>query len=708
VSPTPVSQVGGGRTTLIGRGETRRFRPRLSLGYRQDLYALVAQFRDRDTDDRVLRVRHAIDAAEARRVQLCQFGVDDDDMQPTVYYIATLRLLRDLILQGWVPDFDDDGIYLLPPILTPGGEDPSEAKSELRNSFRFAVADQLLSPSVANFIAKMERHDVGSLFADGPELASRIQKARSKGTSEAAIRPVLELVMADSRDEVTGLRLQDVWRYARLQWSIPYRTTPGRNMHYLVRDEAGPNRPIIGIAALGNALLGLAQRDDALGWSVHSLARRLDSSSPTEQRKIVRHLLAFIHAEADRIYVDDFKLDGLSPQEAVAYLHESEQAAASACRGALQRAGDNRTAEYLLIREAHNLVEAGRADDVDWVAVATTQLYRRKRSANLGDTLRAIAVFEGAGVAEDPERMRELLWAEDGRRAVETVLRRIKQQALAENVMEIITCGAVFPYQQVLGGKLVAMLMTSPQVVNDVKRRYAGKISLIASGMAGRPICRKPALSLLTTSSLYAFGSAQYNRVRVPGDIVGASGDIRYERVGITDSFGTVQFASDTMESLVAAARLANNKRRVVNHLFGEGMSPKLRSLRMGLEALGLCPDEFLRHHSPRLLYAVPLATNTDDVLLGLTRTPKYVLPTSGGDSTTQAIAAHWHDRWLKGRLARPETLDIIRGIKRDDHLLSRVASDLGASSYGDSTSARSTAISDLRSEHLREAHPPT
>ena len=96
-----------------------------------------------------------------------------------------------------------------------------------------------------------------------------------------------------------------------------------------------------------------------------------------------------------------------------------------------------------------------------------------------------------------PRKIRELLWTEDGRRAVEIVLRRIKQQAIAENVMEIITCGAVAPYQQVLGGKLVAMLMTSPQVVSDVKRRYSGKVSLIASGMAGRPMQRKPALSVL-------------------------------------------------------------------------------------------------------------------------------------------------------------------------------------------------------------------
>ena len=100
-----------------------------------------------------------------------------------------------------------------------------------------------------------------------------------------------------------------------LQWSIPYQTTPGRNMHYLVRDEAGPNRPIIGIAALGNAILGLAQRDDALGL-VRAVARTApglcvslgaeeDRSSPPRIRP----------REAERIYVDDFDSRGLSPSE---------------------------------------------------------------------------------------------------------------------------------------------------------------------------------------------------------------------------------------------------------------------------------------------------------------------------------------------------------------------------------------------------------
>lgn len=680
-----------------GRIEPRRFRPRLSLGYHQDLVALVQDLQDRDFASRIGCIRASIDTAEVRRLHLGSLGVEADDLQPTVYYLATLRLLRDLLLQGWTAGTDDDGIYILPPLLNAAGEDPSDTKSELRDSFKFALADQLLSDSVTAFISRMEKKGVATVFADGPELADRLAAIADDEDISAAVRPVLELVTADARDAETGLRLQDIWRYARLQWSIPYQQTPGRNLHYIIRDDAGPGRPVIGIAALGNAILGLSQRDDALGWSSASLVRRLESATSAERRKLVRHLVDFMRAERDRVYAADLGIRRLRPETAVSRLTDIEQAADSARRSDLRKAGDERTAEYTLIRDAHDLVEHGRADDADWIAVAKTQLYRRKRAGNLADTIRTLAIFDGAGIEEHPERLIELMRTEDGHRAVETTLRRIKQQAIAENVMEIITCGAVAPYNQILGGKLVAMLMTSPQVVRDVKARYEGKVSLIASGMAGRPIRREPALAVLTTSSLYAVGSAQYNRVRVPGDIAGSKGDIRYERVGTTDSFGTVQFASDTLESLLAVARLANSKQRLVNNLFGEGMSPKLRSLRLGLDGLGLRPDEYLRHHSPRLLYAVPLATNALDVMLGLTRRPKYVLPAKGGEATTTQIADHWYERWAKSRIARPTALPALRQSRRDAHLLSRVASDLGASAYAAHRSPEPIAVTDLR-----------
>ena len=609
-------------------------------------------------------------------------GVPPDDLGSSIVYLASLRVLRDLTLQGWVVGSDDDGVYVVPPSFNPTGEDPSEVKSDLRSSFRFALADQLLTPSVDAFVRRMEERGIAAVFADGPDLAARLEQAKRDGNTAQAIRPVLELVDVDARDAPTGLRLQDIWRYARLQWSIPYRSTPGRNLHYLIRDERGPNRPIIGIAALGNAILGLNQRDDALGWSVSALSSRLDDSTPADQRRLARHLVAFARAEVARVYARDLRLAGLTSAEKIRHLEHVAAAADNARRVALADAGDERTAEYELIRRAHNLVQDGSADKVNWVKIAETHLYRRKRAANLADTLRAIEVFERAGLDDDPLALRELLSTEDGRRAIEIVLRRIKQQAIAENVMEIITCGAVSPYQQVLGGKLVAMLMTSPQVVSDVRKRFSGRVSLIASGMAGSAMVRTPMLSLLTTSSLYAFGSAQYNRIRIPSAVGGedASGDIRYWRVGSTESFGTVQFASDTTETLTAAARLANSKRRLVNNLFGEGMSPKLRSLRLGLDALGLAPDEYLRHHSPRLLYAVPLVSNADDVMLGLSRGPRYILPVSGGSATTAAISRYWFGRWVMPRLDRPDTINRVRSLHRDDQLVSRVASDLRVS----------------------------
>jgi Domain of unknown function (DUF4338) len=676
-----MSGIGSAETSQAKRrnpgAEPRRFRPQLTLGYYQALQALVQDLDGQSREESIRRVRSSIDVGETRKVQLQGMAVGDERLQPTVVYLATLRVLRDLVSQGWMPGCDDNGIYILPPDLSADSDDPSEIKSEVRDSFRFALADQLLSPSVASFIRRMERNGIGQLFADGPEVAGRVAGMAVEG-ADPGILPVLELVTPEARDPFTKIKLQDVWRYSRLQWSIPYQQTPGRNVHYLIRDAAGPNRPVIGIAALGNAILGLSKRDDALGWSVQSLAKRLEMSTDGDRRRVVGHLVEFMRSELSRVYADDFDLSGMSMRDKVRYLERAEAEAASARRADLQQAGDERTTEYRLTRRAHDLTESDQAEEADWPAVARTQLYRRKRAASLADAYRTLGVFADAGLEDEPQRLAGLLETEQGKRAVETVLRRIKQQALTENVMELITCGAVAPYNQLLGGKLVAMLMTSPQVVADVKRRYEGRVSLIASGMAGRPVTRASALSVLTTSSLYAIGSAQYNRVRVPGEVLGRQGDIRYQRVGSTDSFGTVQFASDTTEYLTAAARVANSNRRMVNNLFGEGISPKLRSLRLGLEALGLRPDEYLRHHAPRLLYAVPLVRNTDDLLIGLSREPDYVLPLEGtGEETTKAIARYWAQRWLKNRLRQPGLSDNLREARRDDMLLSKVSSDL-------------------------------
>ena len=99
---------------------------------------------------------------------------------------------------------------------------------------------------------------------------------------------------------------------------------------------------------------------------------------------------------------------------------------------------------------------------------------------------------------------------------------------------DITVCGAVPPYNPILGGKLVAMLAASPEVVEAYRRRYRDAESEIASSMAGRPIVRPAELVFLGTTSLYGVASSQYNRVRVPADRVGGRPEavIRYLELG--------------------------------------------------------------------------------------------------------------------------------------------------------------------------------
>ena len=632
----------GGSTPAL-----RRFRPHLGLGYQEELQRLLVQLAaiDRRAADAV--IEDAIASAEVRQSELLSFGLELSDVAPTVRWSTTLRVLRDLVKQGWAIRVDDEGFLMTAPGTTLIGEaDPEREKEALRRSFSFARDAQLAEPATSRFITSMERRGIGRLFADGPDLAARLERDGAEG-----VQPELELVELGLRDSETGLLLQDVWRYARHYWSIPYQSTPGRNMFYLVRDAATPTRPLIGIAALGNPVLGLTQRDHYAGWSVSSLQRRVSAASATDQRRLAEHLWQVVNDGIKEIYSRDLLPRRLPKnwRATVAALESAERQSAAARLNQLDSAGDERDPEYLAIRAAHTGHQKGKS--VDWESVARTALYTRKRAATLADLVRARGVFGELGIPEDPAGLLAAFESEAGKRSLDAALRRIKQGAIASSVMELITCGAVPPYRDVLGGKLVALLMLSRRVASDFTEKYGDQVSLIASALAGHPIQRPARLALITTSSLYAVGSSQYNRLKVRA----GNNALEYKRIGRTESFGTVHFAPDTVASLHLLARLTDSNRRQINNLFGEGTSPKLRQVRSGLEALGLDADVFLRHHSPRLLYAAALCSNIEDLLLGLADTPKYTLPKQNAEGV---LVDYWRTRWLSKRLRRPDLLE--------------------------------------------------
>ena len=86
---------------------------------------------------------------------------------------------------------------------------------------------------------------------------------------------------------------------------------PGRNIYYLVRDEAQENHPVIGIFALGNSILNLTVRDNDIGWTVDAveanMARKQDIQksnnqiSQTEGKEASTRIERFLESEEEYI-----------------------------------------------------------------------------------------------------------------------------------------------------------------------------------------------------------------------------------------------------------------------------------------------------------------------------------------------------------------------------------------------------------------------
>ena len=210
--------------------------------------------------------------------------------------------------------------------------------------------------------------------------------------------------------------------------------------------------------------------------------------------------------------------------------------------------------------------------------------------------------------------------------------------------MDVTTCGAVAPYNQLLGGKLAALLAASPDVVEAYRERYHGADSVIASRMQARPVQRPADLVLLSTTSLYGAGSSQYNRLRVhlgrrPD---GTARELAYHLAGKTLGFGTVHIAADTydaMKDLLATHGVTESNR------FGAGVNVKMRTVGAALALVGL--GGLQQHQQSRLVYLAPIASNWRRVLLGLDATPEASV------ATTAEIVEAWRARYLVPRVLR-------------------------------------------------------
>ena len=639
---------------------TRPFEPFLNPGEREELHSLLnfsgptpPQFADS------LR-------------NLARSYIDDGD---SANLRAVCLLVADLFDQGWQVSLRNGALICEPPNIDRHGEQTiDDVKLRIRAALQSSRRRQLEKTSVASFIRRMERRtlrrhgrtSVLDLIDSGNQLAGELSKINilPENEREAALAkvvdPFVEVCYAGARCADTGLPLNDIWRYFRHTWAHEYRSIPGRQLLVLVRNAARLNRPVIGIAMLASPVMRLAARDNWIGWLRGAMEAKLDTGvwgAPALARAMIHRLSASISDVRwdDLVSADEIE----TPVENTVLRLEQRASGAAYARELELRAHYEASMEQN--GRARPMRGAIKAADpaTDWRAASEDLLFVRKRAELLAQLLLAKQTFRAADLLGKPEAaLSQLLSATSGQRAIDVVLAEFRKAGLSSRVVDVSICGAIAPYNELLGGKLVALLLASKEVRDHYADRYGGQVSVIASQMAGRAVSKPADLRVLTTTSLYGVGSSQYNRLTLrAAEHQGLDHDLRWDSIGKskTGGFGTLHLGADTAYALRQMAQSAHASRRI-NNRFGEGTSPRLRQIREGLDALGIDSNAILHHNTPRLFYAYELGVGSRDSLMGMESEEFQA-------STTAMIAAAWRRRWLSGRAARPETLAALRSL---------------------------------------------
>ena len=202
--------------------------------------------------------------------------------------------------------------------------------------------------------------------------------------------------------------------------------------------------------------------------------------------------------------------------------------------------------------------------------------------------------------------------------------------------MDAFVVGALPPYNYLLGGKLISLLLASNEVRKIYRDKYKNQVTIIEKRTAN-------SLVGIFTTSLYG-KSSQYNRLKFQGDLL-------YKPIGHTKGYGTLHLSEETIQEMV---KFLKSKDINVNHRFGDGPSWVMRIIRTAGDMLGFDSDFLLRHSFKRGIYFVPLAKNYHEVLNGKIKRPKYY------NFTKKELVNHWKERWFENR---KKNVDVITNV---------------------------------------------
>lgn len=664
-------------------GEYIPFRPALTGPFVRRFYERVQNLANKQADYSELE---AVMRAELHWVQA---ETTINPRQRRVYRAIWL-LLGDLIRVGWQYRWMAGTFEIAPPVqqqVKTQGE-IEQVKETVRKAMKSPRLEKIIE--ARDFIKRMETPtsngiSVRCLVADGASLASELSGIvqltdETERLEELGriVKPYLQLVNENERCSHTGYKLGDIWRYFRLTWATPAENTPGRTMLYLIRDAGRPYHPVMGIASLENAPLRIAARDNYLGWSVEAFTEKVEAASDEVQiRNEFNKLLHYIEIAICELDTTDLCTFQECQHPTPATFQKLKNIAA---RSLTER--ESALQDWQIRLASRDEDEDDLANDRSALGniskVAEEALYRRKRAERFSQLLFARQKLNILLERDDfAIRWREFLELKTGKNIVRIVLRAQKSRHVGTSILELNVCGAIPPYNEILSGKLTALLILSPQVVADYKKRYGQRPSDIASRMKNEPVIRPAEIVFLGTTSLYKTGSSQYNRLKLPASLLkDGAPEVRWAKLGETSGYGTLHISRLTLKALEDA--VSTNGVTYVNHIFGEGASPKLRAVRQALDIVldsnqRMASTELTQHTMSRLVYGVWLASNGRQFLAGEVDRPEYYFDSLvDPQEAAEKIVDYWRRRWLSMRLNHIEALDRISKFDPEKFLVSK------------------------------------
>lgn len=182
--------------------------------------------------------------------------------------------------------------------------------------------------------------------------------------------------------------------------------------------------------------------------------------------------------------------------------------------------------------------------------------------------------------------------------------------------------GAVPPYNEILGGKLVALLATSQEVTKIIESKYK---------------TRRENFVLAAIDTFGAFGkSVIYNKLK-GWHFVGYTRGLTHYHLTCNDFW---EYAKEILKQHGKDDLLKLNR-------FGDGPNFKFRILKEVFQILGIQYNKIMNFGMKRGYYFHPFLTNWKEFLTGETDIPVKSV------SSMEEQIEYWKKRWLKNRLKK-------------------------------------------------------